>query len=285
MRLLDVESDGVCEVLGSGGLDGMALFDHQGNVLFSRGEYGGEEKSRIHEVGAGDADGDGVKEFIVSWGFDPWKGMELLDRYGNSKWRRQEEFMPGEMAVVDVNGDGKVELVEEDGGELKIRDTQGLVKDVVQMPVYLWHVSLCPQPNNQEPPQNLAVREGNLWLMDLDGKNYKKYDAPLSHIKLEKPRVVEAPGLSDLMTFDTEEVYRAKGVWVELEKDRPKYLAVIANFAAIDRSLFYLYDALGRLIYQELLPEYCDAIAILAPENSSGTNTRQHSRTLRRGRS
>jgi hypothetical protein len=270
MRLHDVEGDGVCEVLGSGGLDGMALFDHQGNVVFSRGEYGGKGKPSIQEVGAGDVDGDGVKEFIVSWGYDPWKGVELLDRYGNSRWRHQEEFMPGEVVVVDVNGDGKAELVEEDGGEMKIRDTQGQITDVVEVPVYLSHISLCSQPNNQGPPQNLAVREGSVWLIDLDGKNYKKYDAPLSLIQLEKPRVVGAPGLPDQMTFNTEEVYRAKGVWAELEKNRPKYLAVIANFAAIDRSLFYLYDAQGKLIYQEILPEECNAIAILPPENSSG---------------
>ena len=270
MRLLDVEGDGICEVLGSGGLDGMALFDHQGNVLFSRGEYGSEGQPSIHEVAAGDVDGDGIKEFIASWGYEPSKGVELLDRHGNSRWRRQEEFMPGEMAIVDVNGDGKAELVEENGRELKIRDAQGEVKNVVQAPVYLWHVSLCPQPNNEGPPQNLAVREGGLWLIDLDGKNYKRYEAPLSQIKLEKPRMEGVPGLPDLMTSDTEDVYRAKSVWAKLEKDRPKYLAVIANFAVIDRSLFYLYDAQGRLIYQEILPEACNAIAVLPPENSSG---------------
>jgi hypothetical protein len=269
MRLLDVEGDGVCEVLGSGGLDGIALFDHQGNVLFSRGEYE-EGKPSIHEVAAGDVDGDGVTEFIVSWGFESWKGLELFDRYGNSKWRRQEEFVPGEMGVVDVNGDGKAELVEEDGRNLKIRDTQGQVKTVVEAPVYLSHISLCSQPDNQGPPRNLSVSEGGLWLIDLDGKNYKRYDAPLSHIKLEKPRVVGVPGLPDLMTFDTADVYQAKCVLAELEKDRPKYLAVVANFGAIDRSLFYLYDAQGRLIYQEILPEQCDAIAVLPQENSSG---------------
>src|SRR6185295_1301058 len=32
MRLLDVEGDGVCEVLGFGGLDGMVLFEHRGKV-------------------------------------------------------------------------------------------------------------------------------------------------------------------------------------------------------------------------------------------------------------
>ena len=269
MRLLDVESDGVCEVLGFGGLDGMALFDHQGNVLFSRGEFE-EAKSSIHEVAAGDVDGDGVMEFIASWGFEPWNGLELLDRHGNSKWRLQEEFIPGEMEVVDVNGDGKAELVEENRGELKIRDTQGQVMGEVKAPVYLWHISLCPRPNNQGSPQNLAVREGSLWLIDLDGDNYTKYDAPLSQIKLEKPQVIVTPGLPEQMEFDTEDVYRAKGVWAELEKNRPKYLAVVANFAAIDRSLFYLYDAQGKLIYQEILPEECNAVAVLPPENSSG---------------
>lgn len=266
MRLLDVEGDGVCEVLGSGGLDGIALFDHQGNVVFSRGEYE-EGKSSIQEVAAGDIDGDGVKEFIASWGYEPWTGLELLDRYGNSRWRHQDESTTGAIEVVEV--DGKVELVEEAGRELKIRDTQGQIKEVVQMPVYLSHLSLCPQPNNKRPPQNLAASDGDLWLIDLDGKNYTRYSAPLSYIKLEKPRVIETPGLGQ-MTFDTEQVYRAKCVWAELEKDRPKYLAVVANFAAFDRSLFYLYDAQDKLVYQEVLPEECNGIIVMPPENGNG---------------
>ncbi len=269
MRLVDVEGDGVCEVLGFGGLDGMALFDHQGNVLFSRGEFQ-EGQSSIHEVTAGDVDGDGVTEFIVSWGYEPWKGMELLDRNGTSRWRHEEEFEPGEMEVVDVDGDGKAELVEEQAGGLKIHDNQGGVKSVVTAPVYLSQVSLCPQPNKQGPPRNLAVSENGLWLIDLDGKNYTRYEAPLSHIKLEKPKSWGVPGAPDLMTFDTESVYRSKGVWAELNKGQPKYLAVIANFAALDRSLFYLYDSRGTLIYQEILPEECDAVAVLPPDNSSG---------------
>lgn len=268
MRLLDVEGDGVCEVLGFGGLDGMVLFDHQGNVLFSRGQRE-EGKPSIYEVSAGDVDGDGVSEFIISWGYESSNSLELLDRNGNSKWRHEEEFLPGEMEVVDVDGDGKPELVEEHGGELNIRDNQGGVKSLVEMPVYVSQVSLLAQANTQGPPRNLAVTKGGLWLIDLDGKNHTRYDAPLSEIKLEKPRVIGAPGVPDV-TFDTEDVYRAKGVWVELEKGRPKYLAVIANFAAIDRSLFYLYDSRGRLIYQEILPEECDAVAVLPPENSSG---------------
>lgn len=267
IRLLDVEGDGVCEVLALGILDGMALFDHQGNVLFSRGEYG-EGKPSIREVGAGDVDGDGVNEFIVSWSSEPANRLELLDHSGKSRWRRDEEITPGQFEVVDVDGDGQPELVEENGSQLKIRDAKGEVKSVAEAPVYLWQVSLCQRPDKQGLPQNLAVRRNSLWLIDLDGKNHTKFDAPLSQIKLEKPRVV--PGLGDQITFDTEDVYRAKGVWAELKKDQPKYLAVIANFSVIDRSLFYLYDANGKLIYHEILPEECDAVALLPPENGSG---------------
>ncbi len=218
MRLLDVEGDGVCEVLGFNGLDGMALFDHQGNVLFSRGEHE-EGKPSIHEVAVGDVDGDGVTEFIASWGYEPWNGLELLDRNGNSRWRHEEELVPGEMEVVDVDGDGKPELVEVNAGDLKIRDTQGGVKSTVTAPVYLTQVSLCPQPNTQGPPRNLAVTKDGLWLIDLDGKNHTRYDAPLSQIKLEKPRVLGVPGSSDAMTIDTEDVYRAKGVGWSWKRD------------------------------------------------------------------
>jgi hypothetical protein len=267
MHLVDVEGDGVCEILGYDGLDGAALFNHQGQVLFSRGEYE-EGKSSIQEVAAGDIDGDGTLEFVASWGYEPWAGIELFDRYGNSKWRHEEEYKPGELEVVDVNGDGRVEFVEESGSNLRIRDSQGKVISEVKMPVHLWHLSLCSRPDGQGPPQNLAVREGSLWLIDLDGKNFARFEAPLSQIKLEKPREVAMPGTSERLKLDKEQVYRAKGVWVRLKKDQPKYLAVIAKFGVLDRSLFYVYDAHGKLFYHEILPEECNAIVTLPLENN-----------------
>lgn len=269
MRAIDVESDGVCEILGYGGMDGAVLFDHRGHILFNRGESA-DGKSSIHDVAAGDIDGDGQLEFVASWGYEPWNGIELFDRYGNIKWRHEEEFKPGQLEIVDVNGDGKAEFVEEDGREIKIRDAKGTVISKVETPVYLWHLSLCSRPEGQGPPQDLAVREGSLWLIDLDGKNFSRFDAPLSEITLEKPRVVPMPGFEPL-TFDKEEIYRARGLWIRLKRDQPKYLAVIATFGSLDRSLFYVYDQQGKLIYQEILPDNCNAIVALPPDNDSDT--------------
>lgn len=270
MRLVDVEGDGVFEVLGCDGLDGAVLFNHQGQVLFSRGQYK-EGEASIQGVAAGDVDGDGALEFVASWGYEPWTGVELFDRYGNSRWRREEEFMTGQLEVVDVNGDGQAEIVQEDGLRLRIRNAQGEVINQVGMPVYLWHLSLCARPDGQGPPQNLAVREGSLWLIDLDGKAFSKFSAPLSEIKLEKPREMAMPGTSDPLVFDTEQVYRAKGVWVRLKNDQPKYLAVVANFSVLDRSLFYVYDERGELVYHEILPEQCKAVVTLPPEDEGGS--------------
>lgn len=268
MRIVDVEGDGVCEVLAYNGSDGAVIFDPQGRVVLSRGERV-DGKPSIREVAAGDIDGDGVLEFVAGWGYEP-SAIELFDRYGNSKWKLPEEFTPGPFEIVDVDGDGKVEIIEEDGTTLKIRDAQGNVISNPQMPVYLWHLSLCRRPGVNGPPQNLAVRDGSLWLIDLNGKNYSKFDAPLSSIKLEKPRKLPRLPGQDEMLDDTDDVYRAKGIWIKLKKDQPEYLAVLATFAALDRALFYVYDHTGKLVYHEILPEEGNGIAVLKQEGDNG---------------
>lgn len=267
IRVVDVEGDGVCEILGFGGTDGATLFSHEGRILFNRGEYQ-EGQPSIREVAAGDIDGDGKLEFVASWGHEQWS-LELFDRFGSGKWRREDEFSHGQMELVDLDRDGKAEIVEASGEELKIRDAQGKVTSRANMPFYLSYLSLCPRPDGRGALQNLAVKEGRLALIDLDGKNFSNFEAPLSKIKLDEPRKITAPGMPEPIVFDTEEVYRAKGVWVKLRKDQPEYLAVIARFAAIDRSLFYVYDEQGKLIYHEILPEAANAIALLSPENDA----------------
>lgn len=104
-------------------------------------------------------------------------------------------------------------------------------------------------------------------MIDLDGKNFSKVAAPLSKINLEKPRELKIPGSDEPFLFHTEEVYRARGAWVKLKKDQPKYLAVVAKFGVIDRSLLYVYDEQGKLVYHEILPEDCNAVVAFSSEN------------------
>jgi hypothetical protein len=271
MRLIDLEGDGVCEVLGFGGLDGMAVFNHQGHLTFSRGQWD-KGKPSIREVAVGDVDADGHSDFIASWGYEP-SAMEMFDRYGQTKWRTEEDFGPGEVEILDLTGDGKPELLEYGGTSLKVRDGQGNVINTVPMPVYLWHLSLCARPDGKGLPQNLAVRDGSTWLIDLDGKNHSKWDAPLSTIKLQTPRVEKFLGSSEEFVEDKETVYRASGAWVKLSNDPSKHFVVIANFAGIDRSLLYVYDAEGKLIYHEVLPEQCHSIVVVSADSAGGNET------------
>ncbi|HEV2802939.1 MAG TPA: hypothetical protein VGW12_20910 [Pyrinomonadaceae bacterium] len=268
MRVLDVEGDGVCEILGFGGTDGAALFDHQGRVRFSRGTSQ-EGQPSIREVTAGDLDADGKLEFVAGWGYDP-SSIELFDRDGRSLWRHEEEFISDSTEVVDVDADGRDEIVETYGSELKIRDAQGKLKGSATMPLSLNYLSLCPRPDGRGASQILVVEEGKVVLLDLDGKNFSSFEAPLSKIKLDKPREVKFPGMDEPFVYETEEVYRASGVWAKLQKDQPKYLAVVARFAAIDRSLFYVYDAQGKLLYHEILPEDCNSVAVLPSAREDG---------------
>ncbi len=174
------------------------------------------------------------------------------------------------MEVVDVDGDGQAETVEVNGSKLKIRNAQGKVTGSAEMPVVIGHLSLCPRPDARGAPQNLAVGQGKVFLIDLDGKNFSIVEAALSKIKLEQPRELKFPGMDEPLVFDTEEVYRAEGAWVRLRPEQPKYLAVVARFATLDRSLFYVYDAQGKLLYHEILPEACNALSAFLSEGGAG---------------
>lgn len=100
-------------------------------------------------------------------------------------------------------------------------------------------------------------------LFDFEGKTLFKFNAPLS----EFDDTVERMPTGE--EFHGTSVYESKGVWIKLANDRPEYLAVINNFAAIDRSVLDVFTPAGELIYQEVLPEYCESIAILPPANTS----------------
>lgn len=61
----------------------------------------------------------------------------------------------------------------------------------------------------------------------------------------------------------------ARGIPVKLKTDQPEYFAVIVEFSNWKRSILYVYNQSGALVYQEILTEPCASIAAVSIDNSN----------------
>jgi hypothetical protein len=255
IQIIDIDRDGTPEFFARGGLDGAAIFDFQGD---RRWQYDRSEESRyLKGAAVGDLDGDKQAEIVVLT-----ENLEVFNSQGRELSKKPIDGAYHHLEVMDTNHDGKAEIVLSNFGNCEIRDSQGeLIKDL-DLPFYLSRFDLFLAPNLKEV-QALAAEDRAFWILDLNGNAPTKFEAPLSEIKVTPYQVVEN------VELDTESVYKANSIWVELEKDKGKYLAVVAQFVGFDRSLFYFYNASGKLIYQEVLPETCYSIIAVPQEQGN----------------
>ena len=59
----------------------------------------------------------------------------------------------------------------------------------------------------------------------------------------------------------------ARGTPLRLQSDELQYYATLVAFRNWDRAILYLHDSAEKLVYQEIIPENCEAISIFAPED------------------
>jgi hypothetical protein len=254
IEIVDVDGDGGYEYLARGSFDGAALFDQQGRRLWCYHKRDNESIS-LENVTVGDLHGDGHAEFIVSS-----NGIEAFNKNGVQLWRRPAESSPSQIEVVDADGTGKKNIISIEN-KLEIRDEAGNKIRSVDCPAgQVGKFSLSTNPNNKRSTI-LVIKDGYLWLIDLDGRVVAKFDAPLS----EFPDVIEKSPYGEFGTS----AFKVKGVWAKLVKNQPEYLAAVAEFLALDRSVLYVYTSSGKLVYQEVLPEECLSIAVLPPEQET----------------
>ena len=188
-------------------------------------------------------------EFAV--GFIGFMGVHLVDDTGKMIWRKRAINVL-HLEMVDTNGDGRDEILHTSGGVLKIRDGRGKVIGQVRPRGYLAlfnfspDFSLCSWPSKDSPKRLLEVGKDRIRLRDLDGKVVAQFKAPHCGMFGE-----------------------ARGTPVRLRAGQPDYLAVLASFITWDRSLLYVYQPDGTLVYQEVLLGTSDAIAAVPLDGSN----------------
>ncbi len=246
IEMIEVDGDDACEFIPRK-FAAPRLMDHRGQCIWHHEEDGADVMC------AGDMNGDGVPEFAV--GFAGSGGVHLLDRNGKLVWR-QPDGNVWRIAMTDTNGDGKLEIVHcNSRGELVVRDATGEVLSRIQpyipgadlfFPYYVGDFSLCRWPRSAARASVVLAANGVNALVDYDGKVKSRF---------------EIPRLGDDMDV--------QAVTVELNKNRPEYLAVVGFMAPWGKSTLFIFDREKKLIYHETLPGRCEALAAM-PRGKTG---------------
>ena len=114
-------------------------------------------------------------------------------------------------------------------------------------PSYFSHFSLCRWPAKSNDFCLLYASEKAIYLLSPDGRVVCNLDAPYSS--------------QSIATI---------GTAVKLIKGKPDYFAVMATPLMFKRSLLYVYDSTGKLVYQEVMPVQGAALTA-GPSGSIGT--------------
>lgn len=237
--LVDIEGDGLPEFLNRGTItSAVILFDSNGAV---RWRY--EPDRGINDAAAGDVDGDGKAEIVVGSGGS--LGVVLLNAEGKRLWRREDGNV-WDVEMADVDGDSRAEILHSNaGGELTIRNADGEVmlrRRTANR--YFSDFSLTKWGEERVPKHLVTSRDGFIYILSLDGKLVKELHAP------------RGEGAGEVM-----------GTTVYFQDPRVTY-ATLVNYGHWGRSVLYIHDMEGNLLYQEIFRGNCGALVALREEEN-----------------
>jgi len=216
----------------------VVLFDHDGKKLWSYGGTGG-----VDDSAAGVLSGDEKPRVVV--GLNGGGGITMLDENGKKVWHQSDRNVwHVEMLEAKRSGQGRI-VHSNASGQLVVRDASG--RDVAHyLPgKHVAHFALTrwgqeTEANHLLIPVRAAdtdCKHATFFVLDSDGSAVAQLDAPLGCL-----------------------LNRIAGTPVHFSAEAESY-AVLQTGTALGRSLLYLYDAQGKLVYQEVIGKACGGLA------------------------
>ncbi len=285
-RIVDIENDGQPEFLAWGSISGIALFDSTGKKIF--GLYNRDisvdklfdEKERekefervplVNAAAAGDLDGDGTKEIVFTTSKDE---IIAIDRTGKEIWKYGGQTGGDRLAMIDLDGDLRSEIIETGYSSPKIRASDGTVNKEFDVGNEYDSEIYNAGDEKKRDLRFAGIAVGTIKIFNEVNVEVFSAEAPLSKFKIDGPRVKHSPFVSNTgETFEipdddgTSESYGLQMAFAGLKKNEEPYIAAASGFPMYDRANFYLYSTDGKLIYHELLPEETREIITVRNEN------------------
>jgi hypothetical protein len=262
VKVADIDGDGVFEFIGIGSYPHAAfVVDQTGNVKW---RYQGKEID-IENIYAADLDGDKRKEMIVA----EKNLIEIFDRAGKEikTIETKASFIFDQLALtVNPHKSGEKAFLTKGFSDVRLFDLSGKQIGSIKMPDNI--VGFLS--GGDQPAHSLFFDDNMFGLFDLDGNLEAKYEAPYSEVKYS----FRDPKKSETALDKAKYVFSAQAEKIRINEQGDELLAVLAELSGDDmdaKSMLYVYDGAGKIVYQELFDDSVTELRVAPSASRIGT--------------